>query len=62
MSKSYTTRKGAAEYLTNKGLKITAQTLARIAATSAGGPIYSLWGMTNVSPLPSTSLTVTLGC
>jgi hypothetical protein len=44
MSKSYVTRRGAAEYCTGRGLPMTAQTLARIAATSGDGPVYARWG------------------
>jgi hypothetical protein len=40
----YLSRSEAAEYLTNRGLRIARQTLARLAATSNQGPVYRLFG------------------
>jgi hypothetical protein len=40
----FLSRSEAAEHLTNRGLRIAKQTLARIAATSTDGPVYRLFG------------------
>jgi hypothetical protein len=43
MPKEYLTRPEAAEYLTEKGLPTSKNTLQKL-ATVGGGPGYSLWG------------------
>jgi hypothetical protein len=40
----FLSRSEAAEYLTSRGLRIAKQTLARLAATSADGPVYRIFG------------------
>jgi hypothetical protein len=43
MPKEYLTRPEAAQYLTQKGLPTSKNTLQKL-ATVGGGPDYSLWG------------------
>ena len=44
----FLSRREAAEYLTGRGLRTAAQTLARLAATSTSGPAYRIWGSRTV--------------
>lgn len=40
----FLSRREAAAYLTGRGLRTAAQTLARLAATTNSGPVYRVWG------------------
>jgi hypothetical protein len=40
----FLTREEAASHLTERGLRISKQTLARLAATSSDGPEYQIFG------------------
>jgi hypothetical protein len=40
---SFLNRKGAAQYLTERGLPISPNTLQKKASTG-GGPLYAIWG------------------
>lgn len=44
----FLTRREAAEYLSGRGLRTAAQTLARLAATTTSGPAYRIWGSSAV--------------
>jgi hypothetical protein len=43
MQERYRSRSEAAEYLTDRGLPITKNTLQKL-ATTGGGPSYRIWG------------------
>jgi hypothetical protein len=44
VSTKFLSRADAAKYLTDRGLKISKQSLARIAATEVNGPVYRMFG------------------